>query len=71
MVKKIAWGIVLTICSVLLIWIGISFIEVQAQNDIGPRNYSNWNAFSIIMDISENRQQTVSFFIECQCLLTE
>lgn len=56
MVKKITWGVVLTICSVLLIWIGISFIEVQAKNDIGPRNYSDWNAFSIIMDISENRQ---------------
>ena len=56
MAKKITWGVVLTICSVLLIWIGISFIEVQAQNDIGPRNYSDWNAFSIIMEISENRQ---------------
>ena len=36
MAKKITWGIILTICSVLLIWIGISFMEVQAQNDIGP-----------------------------------
>ena len=56
MAKKITWGVVLTICSVLLIWIGISFMEVQAQNDIGPRNYSDSNAFAIIMDISENRQ---------------
>ena len=56
MAKKIIWGIVLTICSVLLIWIGISFMEVHAKNDIGPRNYSDWNAFSIIMDISGNRQ---------------
>lgn len=55
MAKKITWGIILTICSVLLIWIGISFMEVQIQNDIGPRNYSDWNAFSIITDISENR----------------
>ena len=55
MAKKITWGIVLTVCSVLLVWIGISFMEVQAQNDIGPRNYSDWNAFSIIIDISENR----------------
>lgn len=56
MAKKIIWGIILTVCSVLLIWIGISFLEVQMQNDIGPRNYSNWNVFSIMMDISENRQ---------------
>ena len=55
MARKITWGIILIICSVLLIWIGISFMEVQAKNDIGPRNYSDWNAFSIIMDISENR----------------
>ena len=55
MAKKIAWGIILTVCSVLLVWIGISFMEVQAQNDIDPRNYSDWYAFSITLDISENR----------------
>lgn len=55
MIKKITWGIILTICAAFLIWVGASFIEVQLQNDIGPRNYSDWNAFSIMMDFSENR----------------
>ena len=49
---KTITNILFIICAALLIWVGISWVEVAFANTTN-HTYASWNAFSIFVDYAK------------------
>lgn len=63
--KKMRWSLTTMICSwlellsvLMMIWVGISYVDVLINNEFNKSQHSDWNAFQIMVDFHNKMERS-------------
>ena len=61
--KKALSNIITTVCVILLLWVGISYIDIIADNLSEHPQHSEYNVFCLLLEATEGLREQPSFFL--------